>query len=250
MLGSLAALAALAIIGDVSQLSLRHPKQTEAACNWSSGSSELDQVESQPTWGSGEKNRKLLSKIIQNDFFLNTINHPDLSFIHYVNIFALREKYLQQLLNSWWRTTLFFFFLLCRKWIFWQLFPTLVPRQRPSLVTVVEWIDYETLALLFGMVRLLSHVSKGWVTRSGTGLKTGLSQIYTIFKLSPFVLPLYEKKDPILNIDWQITLLKITDVDQSAEQLLGIRTLCSHNLHKKISFYCLLRHSHRWLISL
>lgn len=26
--------------------------------------------------------------------------------------------------------------------------------QRPSLVTVVEWIDYETLALLFGMVRL------------------------------------------------------------------------------------------------
>lgn len=27
--------------------------------------------------------------------------------------------------------------------------------QRPSLVTVVEWIDYETLALLFGMVRLL-----------------------------------------------------------------------------------------------
>nr|XP_019936063.1 PREDICTED: P protein [Paralichthys olivaceus] len=26
---------------------------------------------------------------------------------------------------------------------------------RPSLVTVVEWIDYETLALLFGMVRLL-----------------------------------------------------------------------------------------------
>lgn len=25
--------------------------------------------------------------------------------------------------------------------------------QRPSLVTVVEWIDYETLALLFGMVR-------------------------------------------------------------------------------------------------
>lgn len=29
------------------------------------------------------------------------------------------------------------------------------PLQRPSLVTVVEWIDYETLALLFGMVRLL-----------------------------------------------------------------------------------------------
>lgn len=29
------------------------------------------------------------------------------------------------------------------------------PLQRPSLVTVVEWIDYETLALLFGMVRRL-----------------------------------------------------------------------------------------------
>lgn len=33
-----------------------------------------------------------------------------------------------------------------------QLSPSLP--QRPSLVTVVEWIDYETLALLFGMVRL------------------------------------------------------------------------------------------------
>lgn len=32
------------------------------------------------------------------------------------------------------------------------------PLQRPSLVTVVEWIDYETLALLFGMVRCSSHV--------------------------------------------------------------------------------------------
>lgn len=31
MLGSLAALAALAIIGDVSQLSVRHAEQTEAA---------------------------------------------------------------------------------------------------------------------------------------------------------------------------------------------------------------------------
>lgn len=30
--------------------------------------------------------------------------------------------------------------------------------QRPSLVTVVEWIDYETLALLFGMVRLTVFV--------------------------------------------------------------------------------------------
>uniref|UniRef100_A0A3B5R9B6 OCA2 melanosomal transmembrane protein n=1 Tax=Xiphophorus maculatus TaxID=8083 RepID=A0A3B5R9B6_XIPMA len=28
---------------------------------------------------------------------------------------------------------------------------------RPSLVTVVEWIDYETLALLFGMVRLIKY---------------------------------------------------------------------------------------------
>lgn len=32
--------------------------------------------------------------------------------------------------------------------------PLFSPLQRPSLVTVVEWIDYETLALLFGMVRL------------------------------------------------------------------------------------------------
>lgn len=30
--------------------------------------------------------------------------------------------------------------------------------QRPSLVTVVEWIDYETLALLFGMVRLIKYI--------------------------------------------------------------------------------------------
>lgn len=29
--------------------------------------------------------------------------------------------------------------------------------QRPSLVTVVEWIDYETLALLFGMVSLKQY---------------------------------------------------------------------------------------------
>lgn len=35
-----------------------------------------------------------------------------------------------------------------------RCFSLFSPLQRPSLVTVVEWIDYETLALLFGMVRL------------------------------------------------------------------------------------------------
>lgn len=62
-------------------------------------------------------------------------------------------------------------------------------RQRPSLVTVVEWIDYETLALLFGMVRLFSHVFRGWATQPATDFKASLSQIYTVSRLSPAILP-------------------------------------------------------------
>lgn len=62
-------------------------------------------------------------------------------------------------------------------------------RQRPSLVTVVEWIDYETLALLFGMVRLFRRVHTGWVTQSEMDLKTSFSQLYTKSMFPPFILP-------------------------------------------------------------
>lgn len=54
-------------------------------------------------------------------------------------------------------------------------------RQRPSLVTVVEWIDYETLALLFGMVRPFRRVRTRRTTQSETDSKNKfLSSRYEI----------------------------------------------------------------------
>lgn len=58
------------------------------------------------------------------------------------------------------------------------------------------------------------------------------SSIYSIY-LSTILFDLKWRTDLIQNIDRRVTLLKITDVDQSAEQVLRIEILFSLDMHRK-----------------